>query len=113
MVIEVGVDCPRYNQQLLVVAIEFLESILAEITRMGLLAMNKQDCAAYLAGIGHNRHVYERQGRCDGKTFIRAERTGMVSALCLVEVHIVLEELRGICRSHLRIAAGMGIGAKD
>ena len=33
----------------------------------------------------------------------------MISALCLVKIHIVLQELRSIGRSHFRIATGMGI----
>ena len=43
VVVEVGVDCAGDDEQLLVVALELLVGVLAEIAGMGVLAVNEED----------------------------------------------------------------------
>ena len=44
-------DCAGDDEQLLVVALELLVGILAEIAGMGILAVNEEDCALDFTGI--------------------------------------------------------------
>ena len=106
---------PRDDHQPLVVARKAAERILAEVTRMGLLAVDHQDGAAYLVAVGQKRHVHERQSRCDVPAVVRVERTDMVAARSLVIGVVVLHKLRRILRkrvhdtSRARIAAAARI----
>ena len=54
-------DCARDDEQLLVVALELLVGILAEIAGMGILAVNEEDCALDFTGIRQERHIEEGQ----------------------------------------------------
>ena len=96
VVVEVGVAGARHNQQLLVVALQFLEGILAEVAGVGLFAVYNQDGAAYFAGIRQDGHVDERERRGDVPAQAGVDGAGVVAALRLVVVVIVLHELRRV-----------------
>ena len=53
--------CAGDDEQLLVVALELLVGILAEIAGMGVLAVNEKDCALDFTGIRQERHIEEGQ----------------------------------------------------
>ena len=61
VVVEVGVDCAWDDEQLLVVALELLVGVLAEIAGMGVLTVNEEDCALDFTGIRQERHIEEGQ----------------------------------------------------
>ena len=68
LVIQVSVARVRYDQQLLVVTLQSLESVSAEVTGMRLFAVNHKHRAADFVAVTQKRHVDERQGRSDVPT---------------------------------------------
>ena len=75
---------PWHDKQFLVAAFKLLESIFAEIPGMCLLAMDKQDCAAYLAGIRQDGHIDERQRGSDIPSQPGVYGTWMIASFGLV-----------------------------
>ena len=61
VVVEVGVDCAWDDEQLLVVALELLVGVLAEIAGMGVLTVDEEDSALDFTGIRQDRHIEEGQ----------------------------------------------------
>ena len=58
-VVQVGVAGARDDHQLLVVALQFFESVFAEVTGVGFLAVDDQYGVADLPGVGEKGHVHE------------------------------------------------------
>lgn len=84
----------RHDDERLVLALEELERVLAEVARMSLLAVNEQDGAPDFSRIRQERHVDEGQRRGRIPPAVRIERTLVVPALRLVVVPVVGDELR-------------------
>ena len=74
----------RNNQQLLIIALELFESILAEIERMRLFTMNHEHGTANLIAVSENRHRHKGHRRGRVPACIGIDRTHMIAALRLV-----------------------------
>ena len=60
IVVKICMHCSGNNQQLLVVPFQLFESILAEITGMGIFPVHEKDGTPDLSGIGEYGHIEER-----------------------------------------------------
>ena len=97
--------------QLLVVARQPPERILAEIARVRTLAVEQQHGAADLAGIGQKGHVEKRQRGGRVPALVGVERPPVIAARRLVVGVIVLHELGRIGGQRIGHTACTGVGA--
>ena len=58
-VVQVGVAGAWDDHQFLVIALQFFESVFAEVTGVGFLAVDDQDGVADLPGVREQGHIYE------------------------------------------------------
>ena len=59
LVIEVRVNGARNGEEFLIVPLQLLECILAEVVRMRLVAMDDEDSASDFPCVGEKRHVHK------------------------------------------------------
>ena len=111
VVIQVRMHGAGHDEQLLVVALQFLVDGLAEVAGVGLLAVDEEDGAADFRGIGQDGLVDERERGRHVPSAVGAEGAFVVAARGLVEGVIVLHKLRGIGGQRVRHASGQGVGA--
>lgn len=74
------------DEQVLVVALEALEGVFAEIARVGFLAVDEEHGTFNLAGIGKYGGVEESEARCDVPALARIDGTRVESARRLEEI---------------------------
>lgn len=60
LIIQVGMGCAGDDHQLFVVALQFFESVFAEVTGVRLLTVDNQYGVADLAGVTQLGHIHER-----------------------------------------------------
>lgn len=97
-VVEVGVACAGNDHEKLVVLLagsygQLLVCVAAEVERMGFLSMKNHYGILDLAGTAHQRKVYPGNRGCGVSSAVGVERAGMITALGLIIVVVVAEEL--------------------
>ena len=88
----------RDQQEFLVVPLQLLKRVLAEIRRVRRVAVNHEDGIANLSAVLENRHVHKGECRRQIPSVRGVDGTRMVAARGLVVRMIVLDELWRICR---------------
>ena len=109
--VEIGVVRARDNEKLLVVALQLIKGIFAEIPRMGLLAVNKENGASDFARVREERHRHEGERRGHVPGAVGVDGASMEASRRLVVLPIVLHELRFVALQFLRETGSRRIGS--
>ena len=108
IVVKVSVDSAGDEEQLLVVALQTLEGVLAEVAGVGLVAMDDEDGVADFLNKSQDGLVEDGQDGGDVPALVGVQRAGMLTARGLVMGVVILHEPRRVLGTRVDHAAGTG-----